>query len=260
MASIKEEGKEEKPYVRGKNPQHMNEKRNAKAAIGVDVMQLGDVEAVANSGEQLHIYLQQKYGKYGQFIKTGIYYEGKSVEHMVIECQADDPTITEEELIKLKVKFRELKASQREKMEGDRVSMCGDILSILDARGKDKLELHQTYIDLMADNTDIPLQMWKLVVQIYSAGIHGGAGMTAMDRSDARLGYATLKMKESQTVLEFKKIFKASIGVLRQIEAGTPDEETQAVDFLNKCDRRRYGTLLDNLRNNVDMEISIQRM
>ena len=64
---------------------------------------------------------------------------------MVIECQADDPTITEEEIIKLKVKLRELKAGQREKMEGDRVSMYGDILSILDGSGKDKLELHQEY-------------------------------------------------------------------------------------------------------------------
>ena len=250
----KEEMKEvKKTYGRVMNTSQYMDKKNTKSVIGVDIMRLGDVEAVANSGEQLHVYFQQKYGKYGQFIKTGTYYEGKSIEHMVIECQVDDPTITEEEIIKLKVKLREVKACQREKMEGDRVSMCGDILSILDSSGKDKLELHQEYIDLMTNNTDIPLQMWRIIVQIYSAGIHGGGGVTAMDKSDARIEYSNIKMKDGQSILEFKKLFKASVGLLRQIDAGTPDDETQAVDFLNKSDKRRFGQFLDNLRNNVDM-------
>ena len=57
-------------------------------------------------------------------------------------------------------------------------------------------------IDLMINDTDIPL----LLEESFS--------------------------KYIQSILDFKKLFKASVSLLRQIEAGTPDDETQAVIYI----------------------------
>ena len=66
----KEEMKEvKKTYGRVMNTSQYMDKKNTKSVIGVDIMRLGDVEAVANSGEQLHVYFQQKYGKYGSLLR-----------------------------------------------------------------------------------------------------------------------------------------------------------------------------------------------
>jgi hypothetical protein len=49
-----------------------------------------------------------------------------------------------------------------------------DIKLILDDRGRDKLALNAEYIVLMNSRTDIPLEMWRIIVEIYSGGFHGG--------------------------------------------------------------------------------------
>jgi hypothetical protein len=260
--SREERGREEKGRpTYGRNPRVSSSgdeakgKKGSSALPGVDLMRLGDPLAVGTAREQLHIYMQTQYGKYGEFIETGNYYEGRSVQQQVDDMLEDDPEMDEDDIVFARRDIRKRKNEMRDKLESDRVAMCGDIKLILDDRGRDKLLLHADYIAIMANRSDIPLEMWRIIIEIYSSGLHGGGMVTAMDKQKARHGYANLKMKEGQSVLDYKKAFKAAVDLMEQIEAGGPDEESQAVDFLAKSDRKRYGMMLDTIRVNVDMGI-----
>ena len=84
-----------------------------------------------------------------------------------------------------------------------------------------------------------------------------GGEITIMNKQKARHSFAMLKIRENQSILDFKKSFRAAVDLMIQIEAGEPDKATQAVEFLAKCDEKRYGVMLDTMRNNVDMGIQL---
>ena len=66
----------------------------------------------------------------------------------------------------------------RDRLESDRVAMRGNIKSIRDDRGRDKLMLHADYIDILNNWDDVPLKMWRIIIVIYSSGLHGGGLVT----------------------------------------------------------------------------------
>jgi hypothetical protein len=59
-----------KPRVSSSGDEGKGDKKGSSGLGGVDTMRLGDPMAVTIVRDQLNIYMQQNYGKYGEFINS----------------------------------------------------------------------------------------------------------------------------------------------------------------------------------------------
>ena len=216
---------------------------------GVEMLQAGRNNNFLEVKKQLMKHLQQTYGCLGNFIKNNEY-------HVIPLPDIVTMTVDEVGNEELKRKITEARYIAYEKeirqWKKKKEIIYGEILSILDDESQDLIESQTRWSDI--DNGQEPLELWRLITQTHSTGVNNGS--VAELQQEAKAKYNRLYQKDNQTLLEFKNEFKHVVENLKILEViAIPAEENLALDFLWKVNKKYYGDVINQLKNNVRRSI-----
>ena len=233
---------------------HEMSKPGAKSAPALEPMILeynksarirpSNITAVATNW---HDCLQAKYGTSGRFIQSGAYHtfqmprepaELGTLARDSIAYEVSKKTYLDECTAVTKSKTKD--AEKRVQIYGDMWSWCSESV-------RAELAMDPTFTALDAEGND-PLGLWKLLV----AKVSTSAGNSpAMIRAAAQDSYGAYRQPGSVTLAEFKREYDARLRNVRDLGGYVPSEEEQAVNFINRLDRARYGGLQANIMSEV---------
>ena len=100
------------------------------------------------------------------------------------------------------------------------------------------LETYPDYPDVQkAHDTE---RLWQLIKQIH---IGGTTGLLQYDKLEIRKQYAALKQRAGEDVFEFVERTRRALEGMEAAEVTPPTDEEQALDFIDRLDPMRFGSL-----------------
>ncbi len=133
-------------------------------------------------------------------------------------------------------------------MRAKRPMLAGTIWHQLSDVSKEKVMQHADWADGIAEED--PLRLWNIIKETHSLMGHHSAAFGAHRASDA---YSRLRMGDYELLVDFFENFKAAIRVMRSAGCSVPSESQQAVAFIFKLERNRYGDLQTLLKRNDEL-------
>ena len=218
--------------------------KTSTAMDGVEKMVYGDKSSYLECKSQLEKYLSGQYGPMGRFVEKN--------EYVVIPPIGEDlddlpyqPTPTQRiSILEKRYMEREKKVNQ---WESDKVAIFGKIQTILSKDGEDVVRAHQNWEE--ANGAHDPLKLWKIISASHSLGANIGNNLQAQQK--AKSDYNKLFQADSQTLVNFRDNFQLAVEnmVLLQV-ASAPNNQEQALDFMDRVNKKKYGDLINTLKNN----------
>jgi len=153
------------------------------------------------------------------------------------------------------IKMRELqeRVSQKVKKqaaaEQEKTKLFGIMIGTLSRESEQRLMQLETW-DNIKHSRD-PLNLWKAITDTH---IGANTGNNAVDKETARRRYNNVFQGQS-TLIEYKQKFDLAIEGLDAVDIDIPEDEDQAVHFIENLDTYRYGELKALLENNAILDI-----
>jgi hypothetical protein len=162
----------------------------------------------------------------------------------------NDPFGLARELIKTKIIGREKAIAE---LERNCSAMFGTIWGQLSDSSIQVITQHHLYEEEELDaNRDDPLTLWKIITATHVAV---GIGREAYDAKNTRKNYAKLEQGPTESLVRFKDRFDNAIEALTVRGLHIPDQDEQAMDFIDKLDPTRYYELQVSVANTIAPEL-----
>ena len=124
--------------------------------------------------------------------------------------------------------------------------MYAKLLLAISVESMEEIRNHASFeaTDLLQDAN----ALWR-IIETHLTAVHGGeAGRKALDTHKLKCDFAELKMKK-HTLADFKTLYTESLLTLLAAGVAKPTEAEQAIDFIGRLDKSRYGAMQDSLMN-----------
>lgn len=119
------------------------------------------------------------------------------------------------------------------------------ILNSISSESKSVLESQAEWVKLQEDKE--PLELMRLLIKLHSGAAHERPPTEA--QHDANVCYWTLKMRESESVAEFKDRFTNQVTMMSGAGCTIPPDEDQATRFRRALDMSRFGEMEKDVQN-----------
>jgi hypothetical protein len=190
-------------------------------------------------------YCGAEYGLLSSLLETNVYY----VPEMVVVPEpetltpANDPHGVAVDAFRDKCKSRR---RQVQAMEDDRIKLFSTIYGQLSIESEERLKQDAGFDTLYAERD--PLKLWILISKSH---LSSSSGHVTRDRKRARDDYASLRQGSDESIVAYKERFSSQLLILQAVGEGLPDNEFQALDFIQSLDDTKYIGLKACLDNSV---------
>ena len=189
--------------------------------------------------------LVQKFGAFGDFTRTGKYYEVKYPPE-------PDMTGLGEESLPYKAKEKSyyektsLADKEARKFEETKARMYAVVWGVADESARSQVARSKDFAAVDATRDD-PLALWKL----YQATLHLTAFMGSEEaQAHAYNAYNGLKQRDL-SLSEYHRMVIVRLEAIKTLGGTVPGDAIQAINFIDRLDMKRYEELCRNIRNEL---------
>ncbi len=213
--------------------------------LGVEKIVLGDRSSFIRVKKQLENYLAATYGQQGTFTEDNKYTDVVMAKDA--PEAANKPTVSAEAKAARYEKRYEAFQKRADIWRDDKFKIFGEISTILNSDGENVVRSHADYEQSKKDRD--PLALWKIIVLTHSMGSNTGSSL--QDKQLAKREYNSLSQRDNQSLIDFRDNFQLCLDNLKLASVeNAPKDQDQAMDFLDKVNKRLYGELVNTLFNN----------
>lgn len=199
--------------------------------------------------DRMSTYALATYGNLGHFFRTEVYYS----EPLVRPEDVDDGNMTPEEIAEEVRESNKLVRKDNHQMRQDKPKLQADMWDSFSDDVKDRVKAHIDYEAHIRPGND-PLRL-LLAIRVIMATYTRTTGVFAIQ--EAKSTYNNSYQRRDETLIHWKGRYMQYIDALRAVGGPeeTPDEPTQAADFIFKCNNEKYSEFKANLQNNVQLNM-----
>ena len=225
------------------------EAKKTGAISGLEVLQYGKTNNWSKFKESMSTYALREFGEMGKLFESA---DAEFPDIPDVEDYGDDEYAAEDAgpvgrrgtLQRMYLKACERRERKIEERKSREPALFATIFGQLSEESKDKVRQDANFEEVW-ENKD-PVGLWTIVGLVHQTG---GTGIAILDKRDARKAYASLRQSRYESCLEFKTRFVQAIDRLIAVEETIIDDETMAIDFIDRLDEARFSQLKADLYN-----------